>query len=488
MAHTKTVKTATGAVRGVQGDGLATFNAIPYAAPPLGALRFAAPEPHPGWNGVRDCIHVGASPPQGSSRLDAVMGIAPFAQSEDCLTMTVWTPAADTGRRPVMLWFHGGAYQSGGAHQVFYDGGNLARAGDMVVVGVGYRLGALGYLYLPEAAAPANRGLLDQMQALRWVAENIAAFGGDPTCITVAGQSAGGGSVLALLADPASRALIARAIPQSPSTGCLSVERASAIAARFYQFATVRPGDIAALRALTVAQIVAAQRAVQMEIAATGDRTIAYQNVAPGPGCPVNPASAVIKGAAGNIPMLIGSTLDEGHAWLAQDETLVAATDMGVVAQQAEAGGFGKAAADLSADRKRPGQKPWELLSAMMTWAVFEKPSRTVADGHTGQGGPAYVYRFDWRPTPNARYGACHCIELPFMFDNLARWPRSAMMAGHDAASYRALATPMRDAWAAFARTGNPQTAALPKWPAWSSSNRAYMVLDDTSRVAIESR
>ena len=109
MAHTKTVKTATGAVRGVQDDGLATFNAIPYAAPPLGALRFAAPEPHPGWNGVRDCIHVGASPPQGSSRLDAVMGIAPFAQSEDCLTMTVWTPAADTGRRPVMLWFHGGA-------------------------------------------------------------------------------------------------------------------------------------------------------------------------------------------------------------------------------------------------------------------------------------------------------------------------------------------------------------------------------------------
>lgn len=485
-----TAETTSGTVRGIAGEGLVTFRAIPYATPPLGALRFTAPVPHPGWAGELDCTKVGASAPQGPSRLDAVMGITPFAQSEDCLTLTVWTPAADGARRPVLYWLHGGAYQSGGAHQVFYDGGNLARTCDIVVVGVNYRLGALGYLYLPEIEAEggvaANRGLLDQMLALRWVSENIAAFGGDPSNITIGGQSAGGGSVLALLADPASRALVKRAIPMSASTGNLSVERAEAISRRFHELAGVARGDVSRLRTLGVEEIVKAQRAVQLEIAATGDRAIAYQNIAPGPGCPTNPAGAIANGAARDVPLLIGSTLDEGHAWLAQDERLMAATSIDVAYATAEAGGFAKGAADLPADRKPAGQKPWELVSAMMTWAVFERPARRVADGHVENGGTAYVYRFDWRPTPNARFGACHCIELPFMFDNLGLWPEAAMMKGHDPASYRALAAAMRDAWGAFVRTGNPAMPALPEWPLWSAGARPCMVLDDTPRVIHE--
>ncbi len=490
MTLATTAKTTSGSVCGEAGDSIVTFRAVPYAAPPLGRLRFAAPAPHPGWAGVRDCTQVGASAPQGPSRLDAVMGITPFAQSEDCLTLTVWTPAADGARRPVLYWLHGGAYQSGSAHQVFYDGGNLARAGDIVVVGVNYRLGALGYLYLPEIEAAggvsANRGLLDQMAALRWVSENIAAFGGDPGNITIGGQSAGGGSVLALLADPASRALVRRAIPMSASTGNLSVERAEAISRRFHELAGVTRGDVARLRALSVEEIVKAQRAVQLEIAATGDRTIAYQTVSPGPGCPTNPAGAVAKGAAKGVPLLIGSTLDEGHAWLAQDDKLVAATSMDVAAATAEAGGFAKAAAELPADRRPVGQKPWELASAMMTWSVFEKPSRRFADGHAEHGGTGYVYRFDWRPTRDARFGACHCIELPFMFDNLEGWPDAAMMQGHDPASYRVLATAMRDSWAAFVRSGNPASPALPDWPRWSPQTRACMVLDDKPRLIRE--
>ncbi len=482
--------TTSGRVRGMAGDRLATFRAVPYAAPPLGPLRFAAPAPHPGWTGVRDCTTEGASAPQGPSRLDAVMGITQFARSEDCLTLTVWTPAADGARRPVLYWLHGGAYQSGSAHQAFYDGGNLARAGDIVVVGVNYRLGALGYLYLPEIEAAggvsANRGLLDQMAALHWVSENIAAFGGDPGNITIGGQSAGGGSVLALLADPAARALVRRAIPMSASTGNLSIERAEAISGRFHEIAGVARGDVTKLRTLSVDEIVSAQRAVQLEIAATGDRAIAYQNVAPGPACPANPAGAIANGAATGVPLLIGSTLDEGHAWLAQDDKLVAATSMDVALATAEAGGFAKAAADLPIDRRPAGQKPWELASAMMTWSVFEKPSRRFADGHTGNGGTAYVYRFDWRPTRDARFGACHCIELPFMFENLEGWPEAAMMQGHDPASYRALATAMRNSWAAFVRGGNPATPELPDWPKWSPQTRACMVLDDRPRVISE--
>ncbi len=491
MTREPIARTTSGHVRGIAADGLTTFCAVPYAAPPLGHRRFAAPAPHAPWSGIRDCTKPGTSAPQGPSRLDAVMGILPFEQSEDCLTLTVWTPAADVTRRPVIYWLHGGAYQSGGAHQPFYDGGNLARACDVVVVGVNYRLGALGYLYLPDAdaagVASANRGLLDQMQALRWVSENIAAFGGDPTRVTICGQSAGGGSVLALLADPASRALVARAIPMSASTGSLSIERANEISARFCELAGVPRTDIAKLRALPADAIVKAQRAVQMEIAAKGDRTIAWQNVVGGNGCPITPASAVIKGAGRDIPMLIGSTLDEGHAWLAQDDKLVAETDMSVIARTAEAGGYAKAAEDLPRERSAEATKPWQVLSAMMTWAVFEKPSRKVADGHTSNGGTTYVYRFEWRPTHDAHFGACHCIELPFMFDNLDRWPRdSAMMAGHDPASYRALATRMRDAWGAFARTGNPATAALPAWPRWTPQTRPCMVLDEACRIVNE--
>lgn len=483
-------KTSTGAVRGVSAAGLVTFHAIPYAAPPIGDLRFAAPRPHAPWPGVRDCTEVGACPPQGPSRLDAVIGAAPFAQSEDCLTLTVWTPAPDSKGRPVMIWLHGGAFQAGGAQQAHYDGSNLARAGDIVVVGVGYRLGALGYLYLPEAEAhggvAANRGLLDQMQALRWVHENIAAFGGDPGAITICGQSAGGGSVLALLQDPASRKLVARAIPQSPSAGVLTIERATEIAASVYDKAGVPRGDFLKLRALPWQQLLAAQRIVQGDIAATGDRTIAYQNIAPQPSCQLNPSAAVADGVARDVPILIGTTLDEGHAWLGQEAALVAATDPGVVGPAAEKAGCARAASDLPADRRPAGQKPWHLLSAMLTWAVFEKPSRRVATGHARHGGTAYVYRFDWRPTRDAFWGACHCIELPFMLDNLERWPDSAMMRGHDPASYGALATRMREAWVAFVRTGDPSTPGLPAWPRWSADERACMVLDDVSRVVRE--
>ena len=480
-------ETSSGTVRGVREQGFSTFHALPYAAPPLGPMRFAPPAAVAAWVGVRDCTKVGASAPQGPSRLDAVMGVAPFEQSEDCLTSTIWTPSADNARRPVMIWLHGGAYQSGGGHQVFYAGGKLARCGDIVVVSINYRLGALGYLYLPEAetagGVAANRGLLDQIQALRWVRDNIAAFGGDPANITICGQSAGGGSALALLADPEARTMIHRAILQSSSTSTLSIERASEISAAFHAAAGVPRGDIARLKALPIALIVAAQRKVQMDIAAGGDRTIAYQIVSPTPSCPLNPAKAVSQGAAKGIPLLIGSTLDEGHAWLAQDDTLVAATNFDVVDALAKAGDFAAAAGDLPDDRRAVAEKPWELLSAMMTWAVFEKPARRLADAHASHGGDAYVYRFDWRPTADATFGACHCIEIPFVFDNLDGWPTAAMMAGHDPAAVAEVTRMVQGAWISFIRDGKPISLGLPEWPRWSALSRSTMRLNVEAKV-----
>lgn len=480
------VDIAAGSFRGERRKGVLAFHAIPYAAPPVGPLRFCAPQPAEPWTGVRDATQRGPSAPQGPSRLDAVMGKSNFAQDEDCLTVAVWTPALDAGRRPVFVWLHGGAYQSGGGNQVFYDGGNLAAAGDMVVVSVNYRLGALGYLYLPGAeaqgAASANRGLLDQLAALEWVRDNIAAFGGDPGNVTLAGQSAGGGSTYALLSLPQTQGLVHRAILQSAPSVMLDVEKAFAYSTRYHALAGVAADDIAGLRALPADKILAVQRQLQMEIATKDARSIAFQMVrgaAPLDGLAGN---VFANGAVKHIPLLIGSTLDEGHAWMAQDDSLRAETDFAPVLEIAR-GAFKEDGSGLPPGRREAAGKPWQLLSAILTWTIFEKTVLTYAEAHRSAGGQAYAYRFDWRPTPDALFGACHCIEIPFVFDNLDFWPEAAMVAGCDPQSFRSLARAMQDAWIAFARTGSPQTPGLPDWPAWSDQTRGVMAFDDAVRL-----
>ncbi len=490
MAETKSsmpvAEIAAGKLQGEQRTGVIAFHGVPYAAAPVGTLRFAPPQPAPAWSGIRDATQRAASPPQGPSRLDAVMGKSDFAQDEDCLTVSVWTPAADNKRRPVFVWLHGGAYQSGGGNQVFYDGGNLAAVGDMVFVGVNYRLGALGYLYLPGAeahgAAPANRGLLDQMAALEWVQQNIEAFGGDPENVTLAGQSAGGGSAFALLSVARSRRLFHRAILQSAPSVMLDSAQAAAYSARYYELAGVAAGDLDGLRALPVADIVATQRKLQMEIATRDARSIAFQMVRDLPPFETPAGKVLETGEARDMPLLIGSTLDEGHAWMAQDEVMRAETDFGPVLEIARKA-FREDGSGLPAGRREAASKPWELLSAILTWTVFEKTVLNYAQAHMKSGGQVWTYRFDWRPTADARYGACHCIEIPFVFDNLAFWPEAEMVAGRDAQSFQTLVRAVQNAWIAFARHGNPQTPTMPQWPRWNDTQRSVMVLDNRLRL-----
>src|SRR5829696_6547352 len=191
--------TDCGTLRGTHEQGVAVFRAVPYAAPPVDTLRFKPPARPAPWTGERDATVDGPIAPQGPSRLRAAMGDFSYPQSDDCLTLTIWTPSPDAARRPVLVWLHGGAFISGAGSLPWYSGATMARRGDVVVVGVNYRLGALGFMHLPGVSLP-NLGLLDQFAALEWVSRNIAAFGGDPDNITIAGQSAGGFSVLAMLA------------------------------------------------------------------------------------------------------------------------------------------------------------------------------------------------------------------------------------------------------------------------------------------------
>ncbi|MEO8859634.1 MAG: carboxylesterase family protein, partial [Burkholderiaceae bacterium] len=218
MSTLPIASTSLGSLRGVVDDGVCVFRGVPYAAPPIGRLRFVPPTAHSGWTGDRDASKHAPIPPQPPSRLSAAMGDVDAPQAEDCLTLTITTPAADSKRRPVLVWLHGGAFWTGAGSLDWYSGVPMARDGDVVVVGVNYRLGALGFMHL-DGVAPPNLGLMDQFAAIEWVAREIAAFGGDPDNITVMGQSAGGLSILALLGQPQLRSRVRRVIIQSAPFG-----------------------------------------------------------------------------------------------------------------------------------------------------------------------------------------------------------------------------------------------------------------------------
>jgi len=481
-------QTVSGSVSGIVNNGVSVFHAIPYAAPPVGALRFGAPGDPTPWQGVRNCTRIGPSAPQGASRLDGVMGVLPpFEQSEDCLTLSVWTPAPDSARRPVFVWLHGGAYVTGGGDLPFYSGSTLARTGDIVVVNVNYRLGALGYLHLPgidgKGGATANGGLLDQVQALRWVRDNVAAFGGDPANITIGGQSAGGSSVLALLAMPEARKMIRRAIVQSPVAKTLSVDRARQVTQQFLSAIGIPGVDLAKLRELSASAILDAQLTVQARIAASGDLSLPFQIVTGSSDTPVEPGDAVASGAASAIPLLIGTTRDEVRAWLGQDSKMLEATNWDIVEKLYGMAGVAAPFGYSYAKWKAGDEKPWQVLSAMATNATFLKPVITIADGHASHGGEAYVYRFDWRPSPGALFGACHSIELPFVFNNLSDWPASPMLAGFDPSSFRTLAATVQGMWLSFIRSGKPSAAGSPAWPSRSASHRQCLIFDTEVRM-----
>jgi para-nitrobenzyl esterase len=262
---TDLVHAPAGALRGVATGAVTAFLGIPYGS----AERFAAPRPAPAWEGVRDAVRPGPAAPQPPSRLERVMGPgSDLVQDEDCLSLNVWTPGG-TGL-PVLVWLHGGAFSSGSGAEAWYDGALLAERGRMVVVTVNYRLGALGYLYLSPEFAPANLGLLDQIAALGWVRENIAAFGGDPDRVTLAGQSAGALSTLALLGDPAGRGLFQQVILQSAPTGVqpYGPREAARIGRRLLDILGLHPDEADQLRAVPVPRLLAAQGELARRMAA----------------------------------------------------------------------------------------------------------------------------------------------------------------------------------------------------------------------------
>jgi para-nitrobenzyl esterase len=465
-------RTSVGELRGLWRDGFAAFHGVPYASPPVGELRFAPAAPAQSWRGQRDATQHGPIAPQLPSRLNVAMGNFVRPQDEDCLTLTICTPAPDANKRPVLVWLHGGAWISGAGSLDWYDGAHLAREGDIVFVGVNYRLGALGWLHRP-GMIDVEPGTSDMIAALAWVRDHIAAFGGDPDCVTVMGQSAGATSIGRLLMLPDARALFHRAIMQSGGFGRGAYTSAMA-AQRAEQYLRLLDIDPQSSDALTRLRAVEVRRllATQGELARANSRFAQtmpmFMPVLPSAMTQAEMLAAVADGAAGK-PVLVGATADEVHAFYAADPAMENPPADAMVAR------FGGEATLARYRARRPGASAMDLLADLGTDETFLLPAMRLAEAIAQRGGDAYAYVFDWAP-PQSRFRSCHCIELPFVFGTFAAWTDAAMRAGGDPAQMADLSAAMRRAWIAFVRTGNPAQAGL-EWPVHDADRRPTMRL-----------
>jgi para-nitrobenzyl esterase len=429
-----TVTVEQGVLQGVREDSVAHFRGIPFAE----ADRFGAPRAARPWAGARDATHHGVTCPQPPSRMAVVMGPTPDAsQGEDCLTLSVATPSADHGGRPVMVWLHGGAYVIGAGSYDWYRPDALVTEGDVVVVRANYRLGVFGFLDLPGVSR-ANLGILDQIAALRWVQRNIAAFGGDPAQVTVFGESAGGHSIATLMAATEGRGLFRRGIIQSAHLGVgFMTERSAARTARAFRRSL--PADVDP-RTAPVGALLSAQERMLVKLAGPGgvNSTPAFGPVA---GVAPLPQTEILEGGVGaGVDLLIGTNRNEMHAFFVSNPSIARL-------------------------RRIPGVGPlaFDALSAAVTDRIFRTPARLLADAHARAGGRVYLYAFDWAP-PASPLGACHTIDLPFVFGAEQAWSQAPMLGGRPWAEIDELGRVVRRAWTRFARMGDPNGEGDPSW------------------------
>jgi para-nitrobenzyl esterase len=478
------VETRAGKVEGAREGELFVFRGIPYAEPPVGRLRFRPPQPSAPWSGVRDATRFGPSAPQRPLRIPFLPGFDVGPQDEDCLHLNVTTPGLDGAGRPVMVWIHGGAFTIGSGSQSMYDAQHLARRGDVVVVTINYRLGALGFLELSallgeEYAGAGNLGILDQVAALRWVRENVAAFGGDPRNVTIFGESAGGMSVGTLLGTPAAQGLFQRAIPQSGAANNAHTPAvAHEIAERMLGALGIPRGEAWRLRELPAAQILEAQDKVALE---TIGRValLPFQPVVDGDALPEPPLEAIRRGLSRDVTVMAGATRDEWNLFAMMDPTLRSLDEVAVVSRLSR--WLGESARDVveayrAARAGRGRSDPRSLFLAIESDRVFRIPAVRLAEAQAAHQPRTYKYLFTWEsPLFGDALGACHGVDVPFVF-GLVDLPGADQFIGSGPA-VRALADRTMEAWLAFARTGEPGHADLEDWPGYDAERRATMLL-----------
>ena len=468
---TSVARTASGQLQGREKAGVLLFAGIPYAAPPLEGRRFRAPEPHEGWTGVREARKFGPAAPQVAT--GGMTDPAPVRWDEDCLTLNVQTPGLDDAARPVLVWIHGGGYRNGQGAVPWYNGARFAANGDIVAVTINYRLGALGFTDLsrfgPEFATSGVNGILDQIAALEWVRDNIAVFGGDPSRVTIAGESAGGFSVATLLGSPRAEGLFRGAIPQSGAAHHVLPKHAGDVVADRFLEALGADGP-AGLEAASVDAVLEAQGAViealdrrpglptQLGMPVSAFYPTVGSDVLPEP-----PLDAIRAGLNPAVSVLAGSNRDETTLWGYGE------VDDARLERTAQTLGGPRLLKTYR--RTRPAASAQELMAAITTDHMFRIPAIRLAEA---RGTDTWLYQFNWRSRV-AHLGATHALEIPFAFDNLHQ-PGVAAFVG-EGPSPQHVADAMHGAWTRFVRAGDPG------FPPYSPERRETMVFDEVSSV-----
>ncbi len=487
-------ETSFGNIRGIDNNGIKTFKGIPYGASTAGANRFMAPADPAAWTGVRDALEYGHSAPQRDPTAPppaagalTISGANLPPEGEDCLVLNVWTPAVNDGRkRPVMFWCHGGGFATGSGSSPDNDGTNLARRGDVVVVTINHRLNVLGFANFSEFstdfAASGDVGMMDIVQALKWVRTNIAHFGGDPNTVMIFGQSGGGRKVETLLAMPSAKGLFHRAtIESGAAIQVTSRDAAIQNAERLLAKLGIRKTDVRAVQQLPVETIMAAYFAVVRESPLVDQSIGGFAPTVDGKILPQHPFHPTASPISAEVPVMIGCTRTE--------MTLFSTSD--AAAFSLDEAGLRSRIRDLLGDQSQPmidlyrrlnhDASPSDLFFLIASDYRYGAPTMKIAERRAALGkGPVYLYYFTWEtPVQGGRLKSPHTMEIPFAFDNVKI---SARMTGGGPEAM-ALADKVSDAWIAFARTGNPNTPKLPRWPVFSAKDRATMVINNSSKV-----
>lgn len=494
------VETASGKVRGYVRKGIFTFKGIPYADTTAGANRFMPPQKPKSWNGIRSSMQFGnvcPQPPRAGWADDEVAWMFSWddgVPGEDCLRVNLWTPGIQDGKkRPVMVWLHGGGYTAGSGQELLsYDGENLARRGDVLVVTLNHRLNVFGYLnlsrYGSRYADSGNVGMLDIVAALQWVRDNIAGFGGDPNVVTIFGQSGGGGKVSALMAMPSANGLFHRAIVESGSLlQGISDDDSAKLAAELLARLNLDASSVDKLQEIPVRDLEAAAVAVTTHpMPRTGiidfrhiGHLLGWAPVMDGKVLPLQPWEPKAPAQSAQVPLLVGTTLNEFVTAMGHPEFMQ--MDEALLKSRVQTAFGDKAGSIIAAARSvYPNALPFELWSVIAVSGV-RASALTQARLKAAQGAaPAYCYQFAWQtPLLNGRPMAFHCSEIAFVFDNTDRCEN--MTGGGSAA--RDLAAKVSEAWIHFARSGDPNHPGLPHWTPLTAESNATMVFDNTCEL-----